>query len=114
MAKKGLPPLWKQIWNYTKAEYRKRLAQANGEEVFVSEEEFDDRLSICRGTKQGVKIKVCHQYLEDDDYDPVEERCKLCGCFLTEKAALATEICPLYQWDGDLHKRMELIGGGVG
>ena len=39
---KGLPPLWKQAWNYTKAQYRKKMAELNGEQVYVEEEEIDD------------------------------------------------------------------------
>jgi hypothetical protein len=110
MGKEELPPLWKQAWNYTKALYRKRVAEINGDQVYVEQEEFEDRLSVCRGTKEGYK-KPCLKYLVDEDEDPPEERCSQCGCYLEEKAALATEWCPLYMWEGDVMKRMSLIGG---
>lgn len=50
---------------------------ANGEPVFVSNEEKDRRLSICH---------VC-EHLKDG-------RCVLCGCVMRWKARISTDHCP--------------------
>lgn len=49
----------------------------------VTNEEFENRLNICKGC---------------DQFDANEERCKNCGCFLKYKAAWNSEKCPLSKW----------------
>lgn len=49
----------------------------------VADTVYVDRLSCCR---------TC------EFYDPVESRCKDCGCFLRIKCAIPTETCPQMRW----------------
>lgn len=76
-----LPPMWKQLWNYSKAKARYMAAgQPN-----VTEEQHKARLEICENcpTKK---------------FRPSDGRCAACGCFVEEKALYATETCPEKHW----------------
>lgn len=55
----------------------------------VTVEQYKDRLNICQGD---IGVKKCEHY--DNG------RCKHvdCGCFLSKKAWLSTENCPLGKW----------------
>jgi hypothetical protein len=54
-----------------------------GNELTVSHESFEMRLSFCR---------FC------ESYEWEEMRCFECGCYLNIKAKLYAENCPLYKW----------------
>lgn len=62
-------------------------------EVLVEEEEFLDRINICRTNK-------CERYSVDEDGD----ECLECGCYLNIKAWGAGFTCPLLLWPGDVEK----------
>ena len=51
--------------------------------LFVSKEVQQERLSIC------------HQC---EHYDPAQERCKQCGCFLEHKTKFSSGSCPINKW----------------
>ena len=55
----------------------------NEESLTVSDEIFEQRLSIC---------KQCEYY------DPSQTRCKHCGCWLGQKARWALDSCPIDKW----------------
>ena len=67
-------------------------------EIQVEEEEFNDRMSICRG---------CTAY-----FDKEKETCEHpeCGCYMPVKAYLAAMSCPLLMWPGDLEKMEDELG----
>ena len=53
-----------------------------------------------RPTPKGLKEKrmdVCHQC---EWFDPQQQRCKKCGCYLVAKASVIGAKCPLGLWDG--------------
>lgn len=70
----SFPPLAAQAANLAKAAAR---FVASGMER-TTEEERDRRLAICRG---------CENFADG--------RCRLCGCSLPHKVAMASEHCPL-------------------
>lgn len=49
----------------------------------VSDEEFENRMQICRGC---------------EFFDADSSRCKNCGCFLKIKASWNSEKCPIDKW----------------
>ena len=51
--------------------------------LLVSDQIYNERLEIC---------KSC------DWYDPNQNRCKECGCYMLVKARLAGSHCPLDKW----------------
>lgn len=60
------------------------LDAVSGNEIFVTEEEKERRLSIC---------KKCPEYHEE------QMRCKNCGCFLENKVTFTASKCPLSHWE---------------
>lgn len=50
----------------------------------ISPETIQKRLEICR---------------KCDKFEPIQERCKQCGCFMQFKAKLTTATCPLNYWN---------------
>jgi hypothetical protein len=52
--------------------------------LFVSKEVQQERLSICH---------------ECEYYDPNQERCKHCGCFLEQKTKFSSGSCPINKWE---------------
>lgn len=77
------PPITEQIFNASKAAVRVLDKIVHGEKVLVDEAEQAKRWSIC---------------LACDHRDPVQEKCKACGCPLKKKIPLASEFCPLNRW----------------
>ena len=73
--------------NIKEATKRAATAFADGEKLRVDKEEYEKRLSVCKG---------CVTY-----YEPMLVRCshKECGCLLKGKARLSTETCPIGRWD---------------
>lgn len=60
----------------------------------VSDEEYEDRLKIC---------KTCDRYNDG--------RCLECGCYLSIKARMSTEKCPLDKW-GKIINNSNTVGCG--
>lgn len=52
----------------------------------ISKEAIERRMEIC---------KTC------DKFEPIQERCKQCGCFMRVKTALRTTSCPLNFWKAE-------------
>lgn len=53
----------------------------------VSEDLYKERVSTC---------KSCEQY------DEIENQCKLCGCYVPAKARNVFDSCPVKKWDVDV------------
>jgi Family of unknown function (DUF6171) len=75
-----LPTLLEMAGNAAGAAKRLAFAWMSGNEVTVSLEEMEARLTIC---------------MECEHFDHGSVRCRKCGCWLRKKAALKTEHCPL-------------------
>lgn len=54
--------------------------------LFVSDEVYNERTKICS---------------ECDHFDPEQNRCKECGCFIPAKAKMILDGCPLSKWTED-------------
>ena len=52
--------------------------------IIASPDVYWDRIAICNGCER---------------YDTPTKRCMECGCFLSLKAKLTTEECPLGKWN---------------
>ena len=52
----------------------------------ISEEAVKVRMDTC---------KSC------DQFEPIQERCKSCGCFMRAKTSLRTSTCPLNKWKAE-------------
>ena len=63
-----------------------KYAMQNQEAFFVTDEVYDQRISIC---------KKC------DWYDEKQHRCKECGCWLDQKAKISLDSCPIGKWSED-------------
>lgn len=66
----------------------------------TSEEEYQERLSVCKENKCG-------------QYDEASKRCFACGCFVEEAAHLATKECPAGLWR-KLSLASRTVGGNCG
>ena len=78
------PTVGEQGQNLAKFTFQVIKKALQNEALFVSSEVKQERLTICRGC---------------DRYDPGQNRCRECGCFLDQKASYAIDSCPLHKWD---------------
>lgn len=66
----------------------------------TTKREYDERIAVCKENKCG-------------QYDAEQARCSACGCFVAEKANMATAECP-----ADLWKKLPMVerttGSGCG
>lgn len=67
-------------------ELLKYLSENRDRVLFVSDEVYKERISICRSC---------------DKYDELENRCIECGCYIPGKAKIILDSCPLKKWDAD-------------
>lgn len=58
--------------------------------VMTSQEVYEERLSICRNCNQRFETTL--------PLLGVAERCRKCGCFISAKAAIPGESCPIGNW----------------
>ena len=82
-ARPAEPPLVEQVWNFAKA---MKDFVADGLQT-VSSDEYAARLAVC---------EECNQR--------VENRCLLCGCYLSLKARGRAFTCPLEKWPQNLSR----------
>jgi hypothetical protein len=78
------PPLMTQASSALSSAGRVLSAVVRGEAVTVSVEEKDRRMAICH---------ACVEW-----FDPVQNRCRKCACFLAVKPWLKAEQCPIGKW----------------
>jgi len=81
---KSYPSIGEQGQNLAKFTFQVIKKALQSESLFVSSEVKQERLAICRGCEY---------------YDPGQNRCKECGCFLDQKASYAIDSCPVHKWD---------------
>ena len=79
----SLPDGGYMIYNALEAFARNAGVVLRGEQLSAQDEEAQRRMGIC---------KTCPHFRHED------ERCSKCGCWLTHKAALAIEKCPIGKW----------------
>jgi tRNA(Ile2) C34 agmatinyltransferase TiaS len=60
---------------------------ARGEEMFVEEAVYIDRMNICNG---------CEFFRRDD------KRCTQCGCFMEAKTRFKKTYCPIGKWKNEI------------
>jgi hypothetical protein len=94
------PSKLKMAINLAKAAGRAVSYYLENGHLEIEEEEFNDRIDICAGS-DGFDSEPCEEYYIDE---AGHDRCSNCGCYLEEKARLASEYCPLYKWPGDVLK----------
>lgn len=78
------PSLSEQAKNLTQFASNVAKDVINSGSLFVSKEVQQERLSICH---------------ECEYYDPSQERCKHCGCFLEHKTKFSSGSCPINKWE---------------
>lgn len=61
----------------------KHIYTTQGQELFVSDEVFDERISTCHS---------CDKFIKE------HEECAECGCFIPNKARIILDSCPLDKW----------------
>ena len=76
----SLPEQGKNLAKFT-FEVVKDVVSLNGTPVFSTEEEQQERLSIC---------KMCEFFSRN--------RCKQCGCYMNAKVKFASSKCPIQKW----------------
>jgi hypothetical protein len=81
----GKPSLTQKIINAAKAAGRVIEKGVDGGDILVSEETKNDRMALC-------VLNTC------GFYDISNETCSACGCYLSQKAKLTTEECPMGYW----------------
>jgi hypothetical protein len=72
-----------QLKNLTKLIQDAILDVATNQKVFVSDEEQEQRLTICRS---------CEHFHQE------QQRCKQCGCFMQHKTTYRSAECPIGLW----------------
>ena len=77
------PPLLQQAQNALKAVAKNTSSVLQGNALTVSREIYKRRIDAC---------SLCAQYIAD------EHQCAMCGCYLSLKARLFAEDCPLGYW----------------
>lgn len=70
-----------QIKNFGQAMGRAASQAVNGKQIFVSKFVAESRQKICGDCEFKDNL-----------------RCKLCGCFISAKTTLVTEVCPEGKW----------------
>ena len=88
MSEKDYPSLFQQGKNLAGFtwELLNYITKNEDKVLFVSDEVYKDRVSICRSC---------------DRYDELENRCMECGCYVPGKAKIILDSCPLEKWDVD-------------
>lgn len=83
MSESEFPSISEQAKNLTNLVQSTILDAIKGNKVFVSDEEKENRMAIC---------KVCEYYHEE------HVRCLKCGCFLEHKSSYSASTCPINKW----------------
>jgi len=85
---KKYPSLFDQAKNLAgfSWEVMKYIHEHQGEVLFVTEDVYKERISMCRGC---------------DKYDEMENKCIECGCYIPAKARVVLDSCPLEKWTAD-------------
>ena len=85
---KNYPSLFEQAKNLAgfSWEIMKYIHEHQGEVLFVSEDVYKERYSICKGCER---------------FDEVENKCMECGCYIPAKARVVLDSCPLEKWTAD-------------
>jgi len=85
---KKYPSLFDQAKNLAgfSWEVMKYIHEHQGEVLFVTEDVYKERISVCRGC---------------DKYDEMENKCVECGCYIPAKARVVLDSCPLEKWTAD-------------
>jgi hypothetical protein len=78
------PSLSEQAKNLTQFVSDVTKDAINSGSLFASKEVQQERLSICHKCEY---------------YDPNQERCKHCGCFLEHKTKFSSGSCPINKWE---------------
>lgn len=60
------------------------VGAVHGEDVLVTEEIYNTRMTICEG---------CEFFRKSD------KRCAQCGCFMEAKTRFKKTYCPIHKWD---------------
>ena len=91
MEDKKLPSKLQMAKNVVKSAVKNVKSIIDGNDLRVSDFDFDIRMEICYG---------CELFVEG-------ERCSECGCFLSVKAKLYAEECPLSKWPLTIPEEIE-------
>lgn len=81
--KPTMPSLPKMAANAAQAVVRNVQSVAAGNDLRLSSDEANARLTVCRGC---------------EFFDKNQERCGKCGCFMALKTYLKAERCPVGKW----------------
>ena len=81
--KPNMPSLPQMASNAAQAVVRNIQSVAAGNDLRLSSDEANSRLSICKGC---------------EFFDKNQERCGKCGCFMALKTYLKAERCPVGKW----------------
>ncbi|NBO98659.1 MAG: hypothetical protein EBU90_00760 [Proteobacteria bacterium] len=81
--KPSMPSLPKMVTNAAQAVVRNVQSVAAGNDLRLSSDEANSRLSVCKGC---------------EFFDKNQERCGKCGCFMALKTYLKAERCPVGKW----------------
>ena len=84
MSNAEFPSASEQAKNLTNFIQAAILDAVKGNKVFVSDEEREKRMEICR---------ACEHYHAE------QVRCLKCGCFLEHKSTYSAAACPINKWN---------------
>ena len=83
MSKSEYPSLPEMGSNLAKFAFELLQKSMKGDVLWVSDEIANERLNICKGCEY---------------YDPNQNRCLHCGCFLEHKVKWSLDSCPINKW----------------
>jgi hypothetical protein len=78
------PPAIKQLKNVLSSAKDVVVGAFENKSVFASDNTQKNRTEIC---------KQCEFYVAEDD------RCKICGCYISNKVKFSETFCPIMKWD---------------
>jgi hypothetical protein len=81
--KLSMPSASQMAKNFGRSVVNNAVSVAQGNDLRLTPEEANRRLSICRGC---------------EFFEALSQRCSRCGCFLAVKTYLKAEKCPVGKW----------------
>jgi hypothetical protein len=79
-----LPPMKDMVKGFLGTAKDIVFGAVHGEDVLVTEEVYNTRMSICAG---------CEFFRKED------KRCSKCGCFMEAKTRFKKTFCPIHKWE---------------
>lgn len=72
-------------------------------------EDYDERMDICKGCEYCVEVMTPLEDLERYDGKKKIHGCQQCGCILEDKCKEMFQFCPIHKWDQNLNSWDDIV-----